>query len=362
MLSIGIVGLPNVGKSTLFNVLLKKRQALVANYPFATIDSNVGIVEIPDERLQQLAGVSKSKKITPTAIKFVDIAGLVSGASQGEGLGNKFLSHIRECDAIVLVIRFFEDSNVVHVAGAINPKDDFETLKTELILSDMTTLQKLVQNNETALKKGEKDAIKLEKVLSDIYSVLSKGKLASIDKFETEEEQKIATSLPLITLKPMLIAANLDEKDLNKPYNEIANSNDFENITIVPFCAKLEEELLDLDEKEAREYLKNLKLKDTGLDRLIKSSYSMLNLMTYFTSGEQETRAWTIPVGTKAPQAAGKIHKDFERGFIAADIVPFDKFIKHKGWVDAKKAGTVKTEGKEYIMQDGDVCFFKFNV
>lgn len=362
MLSIGIVGLPNVGKSTLFNVLVKNHQALAANYPFATIDPNIGIVEVPDQRLNQLAEVSKSKKITPTAIKFIDIAGLVSGASTGEGLGNKFLSHIRECDALILVVRFFQDENVVHVAGKIDPKEDFETLKTELILSDISTLDKLVQNNESALRKGDKDALKLEKILSDIYSVLTKGKLASMDRFESKEDKDLVASLPLITLKPMIIAANLSENDLNKSYDEIVKEYDFENLTIIPFSAKLEEELLDLDEKEAKEYLNNLKLNDTGLDRLVQSSYKMLNLITYFTSGEQETRAWTIDEGTFAPQAAGKIHKDFERGFIAAEITAFDNFIEHKGWEGAKRTGTVRTEGKKYIIKDGDVCFFKFNI
>ncbi len=362
MLSIGIVGLPNVGKSTLFNVLVKNRQALSANYPFATVDPNVGIVEVPDERLERLTKISKSQKTIPAVIKFTDIAGLVKGASQGEGLGNKFLSHIRECEAIILVIRFFEDEEIVHTSGKVDPKDDFETLKTELILADLSTLQKLVKNNETDLKKEDKEALVKEKVMSDIYTVLTKGKLASIDHFESQKERDIANSLPLITLKPMLIAANLSEKQMEKSYDEIINQQDFENLTVVPFCAKLEEDLLDLEKKEAQEYLQQLNLKEAGLDRLIRQSYQMLNLLTYFTSGEKETKAWTISLGTTAPSAAGKIHKDFERGFIAVEVVNYEDFIKHSGWTTAKKSGAVRTEGKNYIIKDGDVCFFKFNV
>lgn len=362
MLSVGIVGLPNVGKSTLFNVLVKKRQALSANYPFATIEPNVGIVEIPDERLQKLTEISNSQKTTPTAMKFVDIAGLVSGASKGEGLGNQFLSHIRECDALILVIRFFSNPDVIHISGKIDPKDDFETLKTELILADLNTLQKLVSANETELKKGDKEALVKEKILSSLYSALSKGKLASIDKFASEKEKAILKTLPLITLKPMLIGANLDENDLIKPYDELFAKVDFENLSVVPFSAQLEEELLELKDTEAKKFLKELGVQDSGLDRLVNSAYKLLGLLTFFTSGKQESRAWTVENGSTAPQGAGKIHKDFERGFIAAEVVSYEQFIQHKSWNGAKKAGVVRTEGKNYLLKDGDVCFFKFNI
>ncbi len=348
--SIGIVGLPNVGKSTLFNALTKSKQADAQNYPFCTIDPNVGIVEVPDERLQQLSDVSKSKKIIPTTIEFVDIAGLVKGASTGEGLGNKFLSHIREVDAIIQVVRNFSDDNIIHVHNKINPIDDVEIIGLELILSDMQTVSKRLENTKKAAKgaalKDKKSEIEL---LEKLSLQLEAGKALRELDFN-EDELKIVNELHLLTMKPMLYIVNIDEEH---------NSGDVPGIGVqIQICAKLEAELAELTESEAREYLESVGIKETGLDKLIRSSYELLELVTYFTSGEPEARAWTVQKNTTAPNAAGVIHTDFVKGFIKADVVNWKDFIEFGGWSKMKESGKMRLEGKDYLVKDGDVCYF----
>jgi len=354
-LKIGIVGLPNVGKSTLFNALVKGSQAQAANYPFCTIEPNVGIVEVPDERLGVLAKISKSAKIVPAVVEFVDIAGLVRGASKGEGLGNKFLAHIRECDAIAMVVRFFEDENVTHVAGKIDPADDISAIETELQLADLSVVEKRLENIDKDIRSGNKDAVKIKDILVSIKKLLDDGKNARELEL-SDDDAKLIKELGLMTLKPVIYIANCSESQLS----------DFRPQTSaykwIPISAKIESELNELDEDEKKEYLKELGLESSGLDRLIKKAYEILGLISYLTSGEPETRAWTIKRGWSAPQAAGVIHGDFERGFIAADVVKNDDFIDNNGWVGCKGKGLVKTQGKDYIMQDGDVVLFKFNV
>jgi len=367
-LSVGIVGLPNVGKSTLFNALTRSKQADAQNYPFCTIDPNVGVVEVPDERLDKLSEVSKSKKIIPTAIEFVDIAGLVKGAAEGEGLGNKFLSHIREVDAIVQVVRAFEDDNVTHVHNKIDPEDDVEVIGLELVLADMQTVGKRLGSVKkvakgTALKEKQKEIDLLEKV----FKQLEAGQLASKLDYD-EDETDILKELHLLTMKPMLYVVNVDESYKLEAFTaskagslcggisyKLTDNNQIE------ICAKLEAELAELSEDEAREYLKTLGMKETGLDRLIKASYKLLELVTFFTSGEPETRAWTVKQNTPAPLAAGVIHTDFIKGFIKADVVNWQDFVEFNGWSKMKESGKMRLEGKDYLVKDGDVCYFHVN-
>jgi len=366
-LKIGIVGLPNVGKSTLFNALVKGSKAEAANYPFCTIEPNVGIVEVPDERLAPLAQVSKSKKIVPAVIEFVDIAGLVRGASKGEGLGNKFLAHIRECDAIAMVIRYFEDSNIAHVEGKLNPADDIATIETELQLADISTDEKKEFSVEKEMKSGSKESKFAHSGLQKIKNALYDGKNARVAKLDEQEEDALK-DLQLMTQKPVLYIANISEEQLSKGEEILrlsANGRialDAPNRHFIPISARIESELNELKDEERGEYLEALGIKDTGLHHLIKEAYKTLGLITYLTSGEMETRAWTIKNGWKAPQAAGVIHTDFEKGFIAADIIPWQDLYAQEGWANARAKGLVRTEGKTYVMKDGDVCLFKFNV
>jgi len=357
-LKIGIVGLPNVGKSTLFNALVKGSAAVAANYPFCTIEPNVGIVEVPDERLKPLAEMSKSKKIVPAVVEFVDIAGLVRGASKGEGLGNKFLAAIRECDAIGMVVRFFEDENVVHVEGKIDPLDDISTIETELQLADLNTVEKRLQSVEKEIKGQKLEAGSWKLGLKKIQDKLNAGKNAR-EADLTEEETKLLKSLGLMTQKPLVYIANCSEKQLS-----LASSFQLpaSSINFIPISARLEAELNELDDAEKAEYLAELGLKDSGLNRLIKEAYKILGLQTYLTTGEDETRAWTIHKGDTAPQAAGVIHTDFEHGFIAAEIVNYKDLLGSGSWANAKSKGLIRTEGKTYTMRDGDVVLFRFNV
>ncbi len=350
-LKIGIVGLPNVGKSTLFNALVSGSKAEAANYPFCTIEPNIGIVEVPDERLSPLAKISKSKKIIPTVVEFVDIAGLVRGASKGEGLGNKFLSHIRECDAIAMVVRFFEDENVTHVGGKIAPQEDIETIETELQLADIATVEKRQYNLDRDMKSGSKDAKAEKEALDKIAKKLSDGKNAR-EADLADDEIKLIKPLALMTMKSILYIANCSEDQLRN----------FDDNKYIPISAKIESELNDLANGEKREYLETLGITDSGINRLITEAYKALNLITYFTSGEPETRAWTVRNGAKAPEAAGVIHSDFERGFIAAEVVSWQDLYAQGGWSGARTHGLVRTEGKNYIFKDGDVTLFRFNV
>nr|QBM01707.1 ribosome-binding ATPase YchF [uncultured archaeon] len=348
MLKVGIVGLPNVGKSTLFNALLKKQVAQSANYPFTTIEPNIGVVEVPDERLGRLAAVVKTEKIVPAVVEFVDIAGLVKGAATGEGLGNQFLSHIREVDALAHVVRAFVDPNVA-VSG-VDPKSDIETINTELALADLETVEKVIFSAEKDLKAKEKDAEKKLSVLKKLKEGLEQGKLAK----EVEVDEELAAELPLITLKPVIYVFNVAEGALKK---EVASGFSPE----VVICAKVEEELSELTKPEQKDYLAELGLRQSGLERLIAESYKLLGLSTYFTAGEKEVRAWTVTVGTKAPQAAGVIHTDFEKGFIKAEVITFEKLVEAGGWQQARDKGWVRLEGRDYIFQDGDTTIFKFN-
>lgn len=365
-LSIGIVGLPNVGKSTLFKALTKK-QVDASNFPFCTIDPNVGIVNVPDERLSVLSIVSKSHKVVPTAIKFVDIAGLVKNAHKGEGLGNKFLANIREIDAICHIIRGFNDPNVIHVAGEVNPKSDMEVINLELIFSDMAVVSKRLESvkKELRTKAGDKNLLELYSTLEKIMKALEVGRLAS-DAMLREEEKKLVKDLSLLTLKPILYVANVDENKIEreeesifKDLNVEISKNLYPQGKIISISAKIEAELADLSSEEAKEYMKELGIVQSGLDKLIVASYKLLNLITFFTSGEQETRAWTVESGTKAPESAGKIHTDFEKNFIRAEVVSYDNFIKYNGWQGAKDNGAMRLEGKEYEVKDGDVMFFR---
>lgn len=358
-LSIGIVGLPNVGKSTLFNALLKKQIALAANYPFATIEPNVGIVEVPDERVKSLSNlveIEDSKvpdKIVPAVVKFVDIAGLVRGASQGEGLGNKFLSHIREVDAIIHVLRFFEDDNVVR-AGSTTPAEDKEVVNTELILADIAVIEKRL-SQEARLARNDKEIAKRVIVYQKLLAHLNEGNLALSLPLEEDELESIK-DLQLITQKPVLYVFNISEEAFLEAQNDKLSTDG------VYICAKLESELANLSVEDSEEYMKDLGIEEAGLNKIIKKGYELLGLQTFFTYGPKEVHAWTIKQGSTAPQAAGKIHSDFERGFIAAQIISIDDLLKVEGWKNAKEKGLVRTEGKNYVMQEGDVVEFRFSV
>lgn len=362
-LKIGIVGLPNVGKSTLFNALTRTRNAVAANYPFCTIDPNIGVVEVPDERLKLLAEVSKSEKIISATIEFVDIAGLVKGASQGEGLGNKFLSHIRECDAIGHVVRFFKDPNVIHVHNETNPLFDREVIESELLLADIQTMEKRTEKAASEAKSGDKDKKTYYELLEKVLNNLKSGTLAiNIDL--SKEEKALLRDLHLLTSKPHLYIINLHENELGSvDKSSYAKMIGVDNPNkIIPICAKVEEELSDFNEQEGEEYLKSLGLKETGLNALIKASYDALGLITYFTSGPKETRAWTIHKGDLAPVAAGVIHTDFEKGFIKAEVIKWEDLVSSGGEIKAKEKGLLRIEGKDYEVKDGDVMHFRFAV
>lgn len=365
-MKLGIVGLPNVGKSTLFNAITKAG-AESANYPFCTIEPNVGIVSVPDERLDVLARMNNSAKIVPAIIEFVDIAGLVKGASRGEGLGNKFLSHIREVDAIVHVVRCFDDKNIVHVDGSVDSIRDVETIELELIFADVESVEKRIDRAKKNAKGGDKKFLAESEFFERVKSHLESGKpVRTMDM--TEEEAEMMKEVFLLTTKPVIFAANLSEDELSGGYNENENFNKLKKYAeerdceIIPVSARIEEEISQLDDEEKTEYLNELGITESGLDRLVRASYKLLGLISYLTSGEPETRAWTIVNGTKAPQAAGKIHTDFERGFIRAEVVSYDDLIECGGMVAAKEKGLVRSEGKEYVMKDGDVVLFRINV
>ena len=363
---LGIVGLPNVGKSTLFNSLTKAG-AESANYPFCTIDPNVGVVAVPDERLKLLGDLYHSKKVTPAVIEFVDIAGLVKGASKGEGLGNQFLSNIREVDAIVHVVRCFEDSNVVHVDGNVNPLRDIETINLELIFSDLEILERRIAKVAKGARMDKEQAKELA-MLERVKERLEDGKLAIGFETEDEDEEEYFKNLNLLTAKPVIYAANVGEEDLandgadNAGVQAVREYAKETGSEVFAICAQIEEEISELDDEERQMFLDDLGLKESGLEKLIRASYHLLGLMSFLTSGEDETRAWTIKQGTKAPQAAGKIHTDFERGFIKAEVVNYKDLLENGSLAAAREKGLVRMEGKEYVVQDGDVILFRFNV
>lgn len=364
-LEVGIVGLPNVGKSTLFNAITKAG-AEAANYPFCTIEPNVGVVEIPDARLDKLAEMYKPKKLTPTAMRFVDIAGLVKGAAQGEGLGNKFLSHIRQVDAVAQVVRCFEDENITHVEGGLDPLRDIEIINTELCLADIETVEKRYDRLYKLAKSGDKKAQAEVEILNALKEALSNA-IPARRVVDNEEKAAMVRELNLLTVKPVLFVANVSEEEVadpeNNPYvQKVKEYAAEEGAEVIAVSAKLESEIAELSNEEAKDFLAEMGMQESGLDKLIKASFKLLGLMTFLTAGEQEVRAWTIVKGTKAPQAAGKIHTDIERGFIRAEIVSYDDLIKCGTYNAAREKGLVRLEGKDYVMQDGDITYFRFNV
>ena len=365
-MKLGIVGLPNVGKSTLFNSLTKAG-AESANYPFCTIDPNVGVVTVPDERLNLLGDFYKSKKVTPAVIEFVDIAGLVKGASKGEGLGNQFLANIREVDAIVHVVRCFEDSNVVHVDGSIDPLRDIETINLELVFSDLEILERRIAK-VTKTARMDKEAAKELAFLEKVKAHLEEGQLAITLETENEDEDAWLATYNLLTAKPVIYAANVAEDDIaddganNQYVQAVREYAAKQNSEVFVICAQIEEEISELDEDERKMFLEDLGLTESGLEKLVRASYHLLGLMSFLTAGEDETRAWTIKIGTKAPQAAGKIHTDFERGLIKAEVVNYQDLLDCGSYAGAREKGLVRMEGKEYVVQDGDVILFRFNV
>jgi hypothetical protein len=366
MLKAGIVGLPNVGKSTLFNALTRSRKAEAANYPFCTIDPNVGVVTVPDERLYVLQKIAKTNVVIPAAIEFVDIAGLVAGASKGEGLGNQFLANIREVDAIVQVVRCFEDSDVVHTMGGVDPVRDIEVITTELVLADLEAVTKRIEKTQKKAKSGDKEAIAEMALLQKLEPHLNAGKTANLLPC-SDDEKTMMKLFQLLTAKPVLFACNVAESDLataeqNKFVQKVAEYvRTHHDAAYVPISAKIEAELIDLSPEEAKSFLKDLGVDDSGVSALIKASYALLGLQTYFTAGEKEVRAWTIKKGWKAPQAAGVIHTDFEKGFIKAEVVSYEDLARLGSVAAARDAGKYRLEGKEYVFQDGDVALFRFN-
>lgn len=360
-LQIAIVGLPNVGKSTLFNALTKSHTAMAANYPFCTIDPNVGVVEVPDHRLKELAKLVNPDKIVPAIVEFVDVAGLVKGASKGEGLGNQFLSHIRECQAVAQVLRVFEDKDVTHVHDSVDPKRDREIIESELILADLQTLEKRMLKSAGEARSGDKIKKTYHELLERIKPELESGKLA-INLELTDEEKEMLRDLHLITLKPVIYIANVHENELkNINLDEIKRKMELpSSAVIIPICAKVESELIGFSDDEASDFLKEFGLKESGLAQLIRKAYEILGLQTYFTAGKMEVKAWTIHKGDTAPKAAGVIHTDFEKGFIKAELISYEDYVSAGGELKAKEKGLLRLEGKEYVVKDGDVMHFKF--